>query len=142
MRILLAVVLAICAGTAAASDLADPRADATNDFTGQVYYRVDFGGVRHTAQSLGLRLAEDRASAHGRPALFEARYGEHGVGTLAVSGVDLRGILLASQATEGGAGGLTVGQWVGIGFTALVLGVIAVEAADEDETDGTGGSGY
>lgn len=130
MRIpVLAVVLASCTGAAMAGDPV-MRADA-NDYTGQVYYRVDFGGPRLAAQSVGLRFDQDRAAARGAPALFQASLGTQGAGTVAVNGLDLRGAMIANQATD--RGGLTAGQWVGIGFTALVFAAIAVEAADSDD---------
>jgi hypothetical protein len=67
---------------------------------------------------------------------LQAAFGSTGVKALRLQGVDLMSPpTLAANATEGG---LTVGQWVGIGFTAVVFAVIAVEAADEDEDPVTG----
>jgi hypothetical protein len=138
----LGLVLATFAGAAAAGDLAEPRNYESNDYSAQVFYRVDFGGERGYGQSLGLRFDNERAHAAGAPAMFQARFGEQGLDKLAVNGVDLRGAMLASNQSGGGMfANLSVGQWIAIGYTALLFGVVATDALDEDAAStGTGGS--
>jgi hypothetical protein len=140
----LGLVLAAVAGSAAAGDLADRRDYDANDYSAQVYYRVDFGGVRGQAPSVGLRFDNERAAAAGAPSLLQASFGAQGVQRVALSGVDLRGAMLS--ANEGAGGGffssLSASQWIALGFTVLVFGTVAVDATESTEPDvaGTGGS--
>ena len=148
MRISALLVLLGVAGTAAAGDLAEPRTYEADDYSAQVYYRLDFGGDRPNAQSVGLRFDNHRAAAAGAPALLAARFGAQGLDQLALNGVDLRGAMLSSNAKEGGGffSSLSVGQWVAIGFSVIVFGSVASDAVDGSETDanvggtGTGGT--
>ena len=136
----LGLVLAMFAGAAAAGDLSQQRYES-NDYSAQVYYRVDFGGSSGpAAQSVGLRFDNERAHAAGAPAVLAARFGAQGLNTLAVNGVDLRGAYLAANQAEGGGffSNLTVAQWVALGFTGLVLGVAVSEAVSDDEPSDTG----
>lgn len=139
----LGLVLATFAGAAAAGDLAEPRYYESNDYSAQVFYRVDFGGERGYDQSLGLRLDNERAHAAGAPAMFQARFGAMGLDKLAVNGVDLRGAMVSSGQSGGGMfANLSIGQWIAIGYTALLFGVVATDALDEDEeSSGTGTGG-
>ena len=141
----LGLALATFAGAAAAGDLSEPRYYESNDYSAQVYYRVDFGGDRGQAQSLGLRFDSVRAQAAGAPSLFAARFNGQGLDRLAVSGMDLRGAMLSSNQSEGGFfSSLTGTQWLALGFTAVVFGAVAADAT-EDSTDvvdiGTGSGG-
>jgi hypothetical protein len=143
MRITALVVLLGFAGTAVAGDLAEPRTYEANDYSAQVYYRLDFGGDHRQAQSLGLRFDNQRAAAAGAPALLAARFGAQGLDQLALNGVDLRGAMLASNAKEGGGffSGLSTGQWIAIGFSALVFGSVAADAVDGTSEPDVGGTG-
>lgn len=143
-RMILVLALATFAGAAAAGDLAEMREYEGNDYSAQVYYRVDFGGTFAQAQSLGLRFDNERAAAAGAPSLLQARFGAQGIDRLTVSGVDLRGAMLAANQSEGGSffGELTVTQWIALGFTAIVFGTVAADAAEgsDSESSGTGGT--
>lgn len=107
--------------------------------------------MRHALLALALFGLAAAASAQERggdaghyvPRLtLQADFGSAGVDTVKFQGVDLAGTANpALNAAEGG--GLTGMQWAGIAFTAVVFGVIALEAADgEEDPTGTGGSGY
>ena len=137
-----AILLATFAGTASAGDLAEPRYYESNDYSAQVYYRLDFGGTAARAQSLGLRFDRVNAQAAGAPALFQASLGSQGLERVALNGFDLRGAMLASGQSEGGFfASLTTGQWIALGFTAVVFGTVAMDATDSDESSGgSGGS--
>ena len=142
-KMVLGLGLAMFAGAAAAGDLAERREYEAGSFAAQVYYRVDFGGHRAQAQSLGLRFDNERASAAGAPSLLQARFGAQGLDRLEVSGFDLRGPRLAANQSEGGFfGSLTAAQWVALAFTVVVFGTVAADALDEadKEPTGTGGS--
>ena len=84
-RIALGLALATFAGAAAAGDLSEPRYYESNDYSAQVFYRVDFGGVRGHAQSVGLRLDSVRAEAAGAPSLLHVSFGQAGLDRLAVT---------------------------------------------------------
>lgn len=138
----LGLVLATFAGAAAAGDLSEQRAYGANDYSAQVYYRVDFGS-QGEAQSLGLRFDNERATAHGAPAMFQASFGEQGLQKLAVTGVDFRGAMLSSNAVGGGFwSSLTGPQWIALAFTGLVFTTVAVDASDDEDPQvpGSGGS--
>jgi hypothetical protein len=143
MRISALIVLLGFAGTAAAGDLAEPRSYEANDYSAQVYYRLDFGGHGPRTQSLGLRFDNERAAAAGAPALLAARFGAQGMDQLKLNGVDLRGAMLSSNAKEGAGfwASLSVPQWIAIGFTALVFGSVASDAVDNQQPPDGGGSG-
>src|SRR5690242_9755224 len=139
-RTMLGLALAMFAGAAAAGDLSEPRYYESNDYSAQVFYRVEFGGTRGHAQSVGLRFDSVKAEAAGAPSLLQVRFGEQGLDRLAVSGVDLRGAMLASGQSEGGfMSQLGLSQWIALGWTAALLTVAATDALDDD-TSGTGGS--
>ena len=144
-RAALGVALATFAGAAAAGDLSEPRYTESNDYSAQVYYRVDFGGDRGQIQSLGLRFDSVRAEAAGAPPMFRAQFNGQGLDQLALAGVDLRGAMLASNQASGGGffSSLTAAQWVALGFTVLVFGSVAMDATEDVEvpTSGSGGSG-
>jgi hypothetical protein len=145
MRILaLGLVLAASAGAAAAGDLSEARDYGATDYSAQVYYRLDFGGHQAQAQSLGLRFDNQRAAAAGAPAMLQARLGEQGLAQFSVNGLDLRGAMLSSNESSGGGfwSSLTVGQWIALGFSALVFGQVVSDAVKTDEEpviSGTGG---
>ena len=140
-KTVLGLVLATFAGAAAAGDLAEPRYYESNDYSAQVFYRVEFGGTRGHAQSVGLRFDSVRAEAAGAPSLLQVRFGEQGLDRLAVNGLDLRGAMLASGQSGGGFfSSLNVAQWVAIGWTVALVTVSATGALDEDDPSGTGGS--
>ncbi len=137
----LGLALMTFAGAAAAGDLSEPRYHESDDYSAQVYYRVDFGGVRGHAQSVGLRFDSVRAEAAGAPSLLQVRFGQAGLDKLAVNGVDLRGALISSGQTEGGFfASLTAAQWAALGFTVFVFANVAADASD-DTTDVTGTGG-
>jgi len=139
----LGLAFAAFAGAAAAGDLAESRDYAPDSYSAQVYYRVDFGGTFARAQSLGLRFDNERAAAAGAPSLLQARFGAQGIDRLTLSGVDLRGAMIASRQSEGGMfGELTLTQWIALGFTAIVVGTVTVDAFDESDEapSGTGGT--
>ena len=145
-KIAVGLVLAMSAGVAAAGDLSEPRYYDSNDYAAQVYYRVDFGGERGQAQSLGLRLDSERGAAAGMPSLFQARFGSQGLDRLAVSGLDLRGMMLASQQSGGGMSGffanMTTAQWIGLGVIGTAFLVVAADVSEgESEPGGTGSGG-
>lgn len=142
-KMTLGLALAIFAGAAAAGDLAERREYDAGSFAAQVYYRLDFGGTLARAQSLGLRFDNERASAAGAPSLLQARFGAQGLDQLKLSGVDLRGLNAAAGQSEGGFfASLTTTQWIALGFTVVVFGTVAADAADdgEDEPSGSGGT--
>jgi hypothetical protein len=142
-RTALGLVLATFAGAAAAGDLSEPRYYESNDYSAQVFYRVDFGGDRGQAQSVGLRFDSVRAEAAGAPSLLQVRYGAQGLDKLAVNGLDLRGALVSSSQNGGGFfSSLTGAQWAALGFTVLVFGSVAADASDDTEVNvsGTGGT--
>jgi hypothetical protein len=145
MKAAMGLVLATFAGAAAAGDLSEPRYHESSDYSAQVYYRVDFGGVRGQAQSLGLRFDGVRAQAAGAPALFQASFSGHGLDRLAVNGVDLRGAMLSSGQKAGGGffGSLSAAQWIALGFTVLVFGSVAAHATEGTDApvSGTGTGG-
>ncbi len=138
----LGLALATFAGAAAAGDPAELRNYESNDYSARLYYRMDFGGNQRQAQSVGLRLDNERAAARGAPSLFQARFGEQGLDKLAVNGVDLRGAMLSSNQAGGGGffSSLSAAQWVALGFTTLVFVTVAYDAS-EDDPSGTGVSG-
>jgi len=139
----LGLVLATFAGAAAAGDLSEQRYYDSNDYSAQVYYRVDFGGSSGpAAQSVGLRFDNVRAQASGAPAMLQARFGAEGLNTLAVSGVDLRGAWIAANQSEGGGffGNLSVAQWAALGFTGALVIFIASETVENNDSEFTGGS--
>ena len=141
-KVLAGLLCASFVGTAAAGDFdaMDARYADSNDYSAKVFYRMDFGGVNAaSAQSVGLRFDNVLAESRGAPALFQAKFDGMGP-TLALQGVDLRGVNAAAGQDGGGFfSGLTTAQWIGLGFTGLVFGTIVVEAADSDDTSGTGG---
>lgn len=144
MKTAMALVLAAYAGAAAAGDLSEPRLDQSNDYSGQLYYRLDFGGQGRPGSSLGLRFDSVRAQAAGAPSLLKVSFGRQGLDSLAVSGVDLRGAMLSAN-EAGGAGffsSLSAAQWVSLTFTVLVFGTVAADAADTlDQPSGSGSGG-
>jgi hypothetical protein len=139
-NVALGLILATFAGAAAAGDLSEPRYQDSNDYSALAYYRVDFGGTRGHAQSVGLRFDSVRAQAAGAPPMLQASFDGQGLNRLAVTGVDLRGAMLAANQSEGGFwASLTTTQMVALGLTVLTLGIVAADSAD-DEPSGTGGS--
>jgi hypothetical protein len=140
----LGLVLAMFAGAASAGNLAEPRGYDSNDYSAQVFYRLDFGGAQRQARSLGLRLDNDSAAARGAPSLLQARIGEQGLDKLAVNGVDLRGALVSSGQDAGGGflSSLSAGQWLALGFTTAVFATVVYDATGDDNPGGSGGSGY
>lgn len=140
----LGLMLAAFAGSAAAGDLAEPRYHESGDYSAQVYYRVDFGGDRGQAQSLGLRFDGVGAAAAGAPALFKASFTRDGLAELALGGLDLRGAMLSSNQSSGGGffSKLTAAQWAALGFTVIVFGTVAIDATESTDVPVTGsGSG-
>lgn len=145
-KMALAVLLAGFFGTAAAGELdsaADMRYVDSGDYSAKLLYRMEFGGERQVAQSLGLRFDNEAAAARGMPSLFQARFGEQGLDKLALNGVDLRGAMLSSNQASGGGffSSLSVAQWVALGFTAVVFGTVAYDASDSDEPTTVSGTG-
>lgn len=145
-KTVLGLALSTFAGAAAAGDLAEPRYHESNDFSAQVVYRVDFGANSDNAQSLGLRFDSVRAQAAGAPSLMHARFGAQGLDQLSLNGLDLRGMMLASNQSEGGIGGfissMTPVQWVGLGLTVVLAGAVLadVNGGDAEPVTGTGGN--
>ena len=139
----LLVLLATFSGAVSAGDLAEPRTYDANDYSAQVYYRLDFGGTSRHYQSVGLRLDNQRVAAAGAPSLLAARFGGQGLDQLALNGVDLRGAMLSSNQSSGGGffSSLSVGQWIALGFTALVFGSVAADAIDSQGDPDVGGTG-
>ena len=135
-RIAVGLALATFAGAVAAGDLSEPRYSESDDYSARVYYRVDFGGTRGSAQSVGLRFDSVRAEAAGAPSLLRLAFGETGLNQFAVNGVDLRGALLSSGQSEGGGffGSLTAAQWAALGFSLFVFANVAADLS-EDTTD-------
>ena len=91
----------------------------------------------------GTAMAEDTIGTYEHvPRLtMHASFGSTGVHALKLQGVDL--MASPDVALKADGGGLTMGQWIGIGFTGVVLAVIAVEAADEEEDlMGTGSGNF
>ena len=132
-----------CTSAAAAGDLTERRDYEPGSYSAQLYYRVDFGGTRGQAQSLGLRFDNERAAAAGAPPLMQARFGAQGIDRLTLSGTDVRGpAIAANQAGGGFFSSLTATQWVALIFTTLVLGTVAIDATEEadDEPSGSGGT--
>lgn len=141
-RLATGLLMATFSVAAAAGDLSEPRYYESDDYSAQVYYRVDFGGAAAQAQSLGLRFDRVNAQAAGAPALFQASLGSQGFDRVAINGVDLRGPMLAAGQSEGGFfGSLSLAQWAALGFTAVVFGSVAMDATESDNaTQGSGGS--
>jgi hypothetical protein len=141
----LGLALAAFAGTAAAGDLADRREYEAGSYAAHVYYRVDFGGDRGQAQSLGLRFDNERASAAGAPSLFKASFGEQGLEQFKVSGVDLRGAMLAANQNEGGfiekITSMSTPQLVAMGATLVLFTVVAIDVGEGDAESGPGTGG-
>lgn len=139
----LGLALGALAGPAAAGDLADYRVYDSSDYSAQAYYRLEFGGAQGHAQSLGLRFDNERAMAAGMPSLVQAHFGSQGLDRLALNGVDLRGAMLASGQDSGGGffGSLSVAQWVAVGFTVIVFGSVASDAAESGPEEPVSGSG-
>ena len=138
----LGLALAMFAGAAAAGDLAERREYESGSFAAQVYYRLDFGGALARAQSLGLRLDNERASAAGAPSLLQARFGAQGLDQLKLSGFDLRGLnAAANQSDQGFFASLTTTQWIALGFTVVVFGTVAADAADDGDEQPSGSGG-
>ena len=130
------------ASVAAAGDLAERRDYEPGSYSAQLYYRLDFGGHRGQAQSLGLRFDNERAAAAGAPSLMQARFGAHGIDRLTLSGMDLRGPnIAANQAGGGFFSSLTVTQWVALIFTTVVLGTVAIDATEESDEEPSGSGG-
>lgn len=146
MKMLLGVLLATVAGSAAAGDLSEPRYYESNDYSAQVYYRLDFGGPSRHAQSVGLRFDSVRAEAAGAPSILQVRFGEQGLDRLALNGLDLRAAMLASGQTEGGMAGwfsgLSTVELVGLAVVGVGFIAVGADVADEedDSLPGTGGS--
>ena len=142
-RTALGLLLATLAGTAAAGDLSEPRYYDSNDYSAQLFYRVDFGADRASAQTVGLRFDNVRLHAAGAQPLLQARFGAQGVDQLAVNGVDLRGALISSGQEEGGGflGSLTVTEIIAVALASLVIITSIAEEGDEDELTGTGAGG-
>jgi hypothetical protein len=142
----LGLVLAAFAGTAAAGDLADRREYEAGSYAAHVYYRVDFGGDRGQAQSLGLRFDNERMSAAGAPSLLKASFGAQGMEQLKVSGFDLRGAMLAANQNEGGfldkIGAMSTAQLVAMGVTTVLFVIVAADVTQDEDTGlpGTGGT--
>jgi hypothetical protein len=138
----LGLMLAVFAGAAAAGDLAERRDYGAGDYSAQLYYRMDFGGDRGQARSLGLRFDNERAAQAGAPSLLQARFGAQGIDRLTISGVDLRGAMVASGQSGGGFfSSLTVPQWIALGFTTIVFGTVVIDATEEADPDPTGSGG-
>lgn len=145
MRILaLGLVLVTGAGTVSAAELADPREYASDDYSAQVFYRLEFGGRQPGAQSLGLRLDNERAATAGAPALLQARLGDQGLAQFSVNGVDLRGTLLSSGEDSGGGffSKISVAQWIALGFTTLVLGNVIAGATEDTDVPNPTATGF
>ena len=142
----LGLIFAGFVGSASAGELdrADARYYDSNDYSAKVYYRLDFGGATAHAQTLGLRFDNQLAESRGAPAVFQTSFDSSGVASVKLHGVDLRGQALAAGAAASGGffESLTVAQWVGIGFTALVFGTVVSEASKSNETavPGSGGA--
>lgn len=145
-KMALGLALAAFTGTAAAGDLADRREYESGSYAAQVYYRVDFGGERGQAQSLGLRFDNERASAAGAPSLFKARFGAQGLDQLKLGGFDLRGAMLAANQNEGGfiesITSMSTPQLIAMGVTVVLFTVVAIDVGDgeADSAPGTGGT--
>jgi hypothetical protein len=144
---LTAVLLVAFSGAAAAGNvLYEPHTQQADDYAAQVYYRLDFGGPSRQFHSVGLRFDRSlHATAAGAPPLLAARFGAQGIERIAVNGVDLRGARLSSGQTYGGGffSSLTLTQWLGLGATVIVIGVVASDAMDSNGGDGVdiGGTG-
>ena len=99
-------------------------------------------GVAAAADPVELR---DHQSDEYTPRLtLQTQFGEQGFGALTLNGVDLRGTNLATNAAEGGGffSSLSLSQWIALGFTVGVFGIVAYDATDENNPTGTGSSGY
>ena len=144
-KMALGIALAAFAGSAAAGDLADRREYEAGSYAAHVYYRVDFGGDRGQAQSLGLRFDNERASAAGAPSLLKASFGAQGLEQFKVSGIDLRGAMLAANASEGGfmetISAMSTPQLVAMGATLVLFTVVAIDVGEGDAESGPGTGG-
>lgn len=144
-KLILGAALASVIGSAAAGPV--DRTDsfyAGNDYSAKVYYRLDFGGASSGGQTLGLRFDNELANSRGAPAVFQLAFDGSGTPSARLYGLELRGPALS--AGESGVGGffssLTGAQWVGLGFTALVFGVVVDTATKNNDTTTTAsGSG-
>lgn len=145
-KTVLGLALSTFAGAAAAGDLSEPRYYESNDFSAQVVYSVDFGANSENAQSLGLRFDSVRAQAAGAPSLMHARFGAQGLDKLSLNGLDLHGMMLASNQSEGGMRGffssLTPVQWAAFGLTVVLAGVVVsdINQGETGPATGTGGN--
>ena len=143
-KAVLGMVFAGFVGSAAAGELdrADSRYYDSSDYSAKVYYRLDFGGPKAHAQTLGLRFDNQLAESRGAPAVFLTSFDSSGAASVKLHGVDLRGAALAAGQSSGGFfASLTPAQWIGIGFTAIVFGTVVSEAAKSNNTS-SGSGGY
>ena len=146
-KIILGSLLAGYVGAAAAGgvDAAGDR-DLGPDFSARAYYRLDFGGSAAHRQSVGLRFDNAFTERRDTPALFQASIDGSGVSRLTLRGLELHGSAVAADA-DGAPGKkgfwwqLSTGQWIAVGFTAVVFIAAAGNATGGGGGDVTGSGG-
>ena len=143
MKAAMGLVLATFAGAAAAGDQYPQGYQDADGYSAQVSYRLEFGGQADATQHVELRLDRTRAQAWGAPSLLKLTLGAQGVERAAVAGLDLRRAAISAGQQEGTGffGSLSPAQWVALGFTVIVFGTVAADAADTIEDPSGTGSG-
>lgn len=125
-KVLWGLFCASFVGTAAAGEL-DYATDAqySNAYAAKVVYKVDFGGTRAGAQTLGLRFDTPRMEARGAPAFLQAKFDNTGT-VMSLNGLELRGAANSAGANKGGTMwyDMSTGQWIVVGAMAVFFGTV------------------
>ena len=136
MRILTLLVGMIAVTGASAGEL-DSRFAESDALTGQVVYRVQFGGPAGVpaARSFSLQIANEGQRLAGL-APIRADYLPDS-GRFLVNGIDIERTFAMRQAEEGGIAG-AMGGWLPL---VIVLGAASLIIIDGQDQTGFGGSG-
>ena len=138
MRILTLLVGLIAVTGASAGEL-DTRHVESDALTGQVVYRVQFGGAAGVpaARSFSLQVANEGQRLAGL-APIRADYLPDS-GRFLVNGIDVEQSFVMRQTEEGGIAG-AMGGWLPLVIVLGAASLIIVDGQDQTST-GTGGSG-
>lgn len=150
-KVIVGVALAgyvTCAAAAGVDEL-DARDVDTGAYSARAYYRLEFGGPVARSQSVGLRFDNGLTSRRDTPALLQVSLDSSGVSTLSLRGLQLGGPALAASEDDSDASNrkgfwarLSTGEWIALGFSAIVLAATVGQAASGGGggVSGTGGS--
>ncbi len=147
LTLLVGVIGVVGAASAGDTEFNNINRYDSSDYAAKLFYNVQFGGHQavQPQSSLSFQVNNERASQFGAPAIFRTDFGSSGITRFALNGVDLRSVMLASQAREGNFFASLTGSDI-VGLVAVSVAVIAsvnvvAGGGDTNNPSGTGSSG-